>query len=92
MAHPAFPKHFLWGSSSAAYPVEGAWNEDGKGLSVWDEFAKRLASRYRLPVLITENGLGEFRRTETEDLDLARIRKKSFEWYRKAIKSGGVDL
>lgn len=30
----AFPKHFLWGSASAAYQIEGAWNEDGKGKSV----------------------------------------------------------
>lgn len=26
----AFPQDFLWGSASAAYQVEGAWNEDGK--------------------------------------------------------------
>ena len=36
----AFPKDFLWGSASAAYQVEGAWNEDGKGPSIWDEFVK----------------------------------------------------
>lgn len=36
----AFPKNFLWGSASAAYQVEGAWNEDGKGVSVWDEFVR----------------------------------------------------
>ena len=35
-----FPNDFLWGSASAAYQVEGAWNEDGKGVSVWDEFVK----------------------------------------------------
>lgn len=35
-----FPKDFLWGSASAAYQVEGAWQEDGKGLSVWDEFVR----------------------------------------------------
>ncbi|RCT69727.1 hypothetical protein B1171_15890, partial [Enterococcus faecium] len=27
----SFPKDFLWGSASAAYQVEGAWQEDGKG-------------------------------------------------------------
>ena len=27
-----FPADFLWGSASAAYQVEGAWNEDGKGM------------------------------------------------------------
>lgn len=35
-----FPKDFLWGSASAAYQVEGAWQEDGKGVSVWDEFVR----------------------------------------------------
>lgn len=35
-----FPKDFLWGSASAAYQVEGAWNTHGKGKSVWDEFSK----------------------------------------------------
>lgn len=32
----AFPKNFLWGASTSAYQVEGAYNEDGKGLSVQD--------------------------------------------------------
>lgn len=36
----AFPQDFLWGSASAAYQVEGAWEEDGKGLSVWDKFVR----------------------------------------------------
>lgn len=36
----SFPKDFLWGSASAAYQVEGAYDEDGKGPSVWDNFSK----------------------------------------------------
>jgi len=35
-----FPNTFLWGAASAAYQVEGAWNEDGKGLSNWDKFVR----------------------------------------------------
>lgn len=35
-----FPQEFLWGSASAAYQVEGAWDTDGKGESVWDRFVR----------------------------------------------------
>lgn len=35
-----FPKDFLFGAASASYQVEGAWNEDGKGVSNWDVFSK----------------------------------------------------
>ena len=31
-----FPKNFLWGGATAANQCEGAWNVDGKGLSVSD--------------------------------------------------------
>jgi len=35
----AFPKGFLWGSATASYQVEGAWNIDGRGESIWDRFS-----------------------------------------------------
>ncbi|MFJ7067643.1 GH1 family beta-glucosidase [Streptomyces sp. NPDC101115] len=38
---PRFPAGFVWGAATAAYQIEGAGGQDGKGASVWDTFVRR---------------------------------------------------
>lgn len=47
-----FPSQFLWGVSTSAFQIEGGWDADGKGPSIWDEFCRR-------PDAIVDGSTGE---------------------------------
>src|SRR5579875_3285711 len=42
-----FPDDFLWGTATAAYQVEGAVHEDGRGPSIWDTFSHTSGKTYQ---------------------------------------------
>lgn len=42
----AFPEDFVWGTATAAYQVEGAAAEDGRGSSIWDDFSHKPGNTY----------------------------------------------
>lgn len=65
----AFGDDFLWGVATAAYQIEGAWNVDGKGPSVWDKFSQKKKN-----IKTHENGneACDFYNNYAGDIDLIR--------------------
>ena len=96
-----FSKDFLWGASTSAYQVEGAWNEDGKGLSVIDmlnhpddtsdfKVASDHYHRYKEDVkLFAEMGLKAYRFsiawTRIIPNGVGEVNKKGIEFYNNLI-------
>ncbi|XP_028292667.1 lactase-phlorizin hydrolase isoform X2 [Gouania willdenowi] len=71
-----FPHGFSWGVSSSAYQVEGGWDADGKGPSVWDNFTQTSGN-------IPENANGNvacdsYHRLDEDLFMLRALRVKSY--------------
>lgn len=97
-----FPEHFLWGASTSAYQVEGAWDEDGKSPSIIDlyehpeEYADfKIASdhyhRFREDIrLFAEMGLKAYRFsiawTRILPEGTGRINQVGIDHYREVIR------
>uniref|UniRef100_A0A0K8TVF8 Putative glycosyl hydrolase n=1 Tax=Phaedon cochleariae TaxID=80249 RepID=A0A0K8TVF8_PHACE len=48
-----FPQDFMFGVATASYQVEGAWNEDGKGVNIWD------VATHQVPSPVVNNATGD---------------------------------
>lgn len=52
-----FPKNFMWGGATAANQCEGAWNADGKGMTVSDACTAGTVSTPRYTTYLTKDGV-----------------------------------
>lgn len=95
-----FPEGFSWGISSSAYQIEGGWNADGKGPSIWDRFTQTTNT---IPDNANGNVACDSYNRLNEDLYMLRaLRVKSYRFSlswsrifpdgtRKSLNQKGVD-
>jgi beta-glucosidase len=90
--HP-FPEQFLWGAATAAYQIEGSWDADGKGPSIWDTFV-------RTPGVIANSDTGDvacdhYRRMPEDVAQMAQLGLRAYRFsiaWPRIFPSGGTQI
>ena len=75
-----FGKDFLWGVATAAAQAEGAWQQDGKGPSIWDTFSHKPGN-----IKTGENGDVSCDFYHRYEEDLALLKSLNFNVYRFSL-------
>ncbi|XP_055855092.1 myrosinase 1-like [Episyrphus balteatus] len=76
-----FPNDFTFGVATSAYQIEGGWNADGKGLSIWDEYTHNYPDRIK----DRSNGDSSAESYRLFDLDLKALKDLGVNQYRFSI-------
>ncbi|MBN1349218.1 beta-glucosidase [candidate division KSB1 bacterium] len=95
-----FPDGFLWGCGSSSYQIEGAYDLDGKGESIWDRFSKTPGKTYNGE---TGNSACNHYHRYAEDIDLMvelglKVYRFSISWSRVfpqgkgSLNAKGIDF
>lgn len=76
-----FPEDFKFGVSTAAYQVEGGWNADGRGPSIWDTFT------HQHPEMIDDHSNGDIGPDSYHlfNKDLEALKELKVDFYRFSI-------
>ncbi|XP_055914974.1 myrosinase 1-like [Eupeodes corollae] len=79
--NPYFPNNFSFGIATSAYQIEGGWDADGKGPSIWDDFTHNYSH------LIDKNSTGDISADSYHhfDQDLAALKELKVNHYRFSI-------
>ncbi|RCN35144.1 glycosyl hydrolase, family 1 [Ancylostoma caninum] len=75
-----FPQGFKWSTATAAFQIEGATREEGRGPSVWDEYTRKPGKiRDNTTADVTSDSYHKFRE------DIALMKSLSVTHYRFSI-------
>lgn len=81
----SFRKDFIWGAASAAYQLEGAYKEDGKGQNIWDIYTNCLSADIKKFIKYNETGNVSCDHYHRYREDIALMKETGIKYYRFSI-------